>query len=120
MQPIPTVKIDISKQTGKIFAGREPSWSDLWFPPDSKVHGASMGWIWGWQHLGGPHVGPMNFAIWAPFKFLWPPEGHQKLSICDENQQGSRELLYMCMYQISLFYLNLSGHEYIKNNLTYF
>ena len=26
--------------------------------PDSKVHGANMGPIW------GPHVGPMNFAIW--------------------------------------------------------
>ena len=33
--------------------------------PDSKVHGANMGPIWGWQHPGGPHVGPMNFAIWV-------------------------------------------------------
>ena len=32
--------------------------------PDSKVHGASMGLIWGRQDRGGPHVGPMNFAIW--------------------------------------------------------
>ena len=32
--------------------------------PDSKVHGASMGPIWGRQDPGGPHVGPMNFAIW--------------------------------------------------------
>ena len=31
---------------------------------DSKVHGASMGPIWGRQDPGGPHVGPMNFAIW--------------------------------------------------------
>ena len=34
-------------------------------PPDSKVHGAHMGPIWGRQDPGGPHVGPMNFAIWA-------------------------------------------------------
>ena len=34
-------------------------------PPDSKVHGANMGPIWGWQDPGGPHFGPMNFAIWA-------------------------------------------------------
>ena len=34
-------------------------------PPDSKVRGASMGSIWGRQDPGGPHVGPMNFAIWA-------------------------------------------------------
>ena len=33
-------------------------------PPDSKVHGANMGPIWGRQDPGGPHVGPMNFAIW--------------------------------------------------------
>ena len=32
--------------------------------PDSKVHGASMGPIWGRQDPGGPHVGSMNFAIW--------------------------------------------------------
>ena len=34
-------------------------------PPDSKVHGANMGPIWGRHDPGGPHVGPMNFAIWA-------------------------------------------------------
>ena len=32
--------------------------------PDSNVHGASMGPIWGRQDPGGPHVGAMNFAIW--------------------------------------------------------
>ena len=32
--------------------------------PDSKVHGAIIGPIWGRQDPGGPHVGPMNFAIW--------------------------------------------------------
>ena len=33
--------------------------------PDSKVHGANMGPIWGQQDPGGPHVGPLNFAIWV-------------------------------------------------------
>ena len=37
--------------------------------PDSKVHGANMGPIWGRQDPCGPHVGPMNFAIW--FIWLW-------------------------------------------------
>ena len=32
--------------------------------PDSKVHGTTMGPIWGQQDPGGPHVGPMNIAIW--------------------------------------------------------
>ena len=36
--------------------------------PDSKVHGANMGPIWGRQDPGGPHVGPMNFAIWDDFR----------------------------------------------------
>ena len=31
--------------------------------PDSKVHGANIGPIWGRQDPGGPHVGPMNLAI---------------------------------------------------------
>ena len=34
--------------------------------PDSKVPGANVGPIWGRQDPGGPHVGPMNFAIWEP------------------------------------------------------
>ena len=34
--------------------------------PDNKVHGANMGPIWERQDPGGPHVGPMNFAIWDP------------------------------------------------------
>ena len=32
--------------------------------PDSKVRGANMGPPGGRQDPGGPHVGPMNFAIW--------------------------------------------------------
>ena len=33
--------------------------------PDSNVHGANMGPTWGRQDPGGPHVGPMNLAIWV-------------------------------------------------------
>ena len=33
--------------------------------PNNKIHGANMGPIWGQRNPGGPHVGPMNFAIWA-------------------------------------------------------
>ena len=38
--------------------------------PDSKVHGAIMGPIWGRQDPGGPHVGPMNFVIWVLFHIV--------------------------------------------------
>ena len=33
--------------------------------PDSKVHGANMRPSWGRQDPDGPHVGPMNFALWG-------------------------------------------------------
>ena len=39
--------------------------------PDSKVHGANMGPIWGRKDPGGPHVGPMNFAIWVGYWGIW-------------------------------------------------
>ena len=32
--------------------------------PDSKVHGANMGPVWGRQGPGGPHISHMNFTIW--------------------------------------------------------
>ena len=41
--------------------------------PDSKVHGANMGPIWGRQDPGGSHVGPMNFAIWVVIKCSFCP-----------------------------------------------
>ena len=33
--------------------------------PDSKVHGANMGPTWDLSAPDGPHVGPMNIAIWG-------------------------------------------------------
>ena len=33
--------------------------------PDSKVHGANMGPTWVLSAPPGPHIGPMNFAIWG-------------------------------------------------------
>ena len=38
--------------------------------PDSKVHEANMGPIWGQQDPGGPQVSPMNFAIWVVRKMV--------------------------------------------------
>ena len=40
---------------------------DWSYVPDSKIHGANMGPIWGQQDPGGPHVGPINFVIWCVF-----------------------------------------------------
>ena len=33
---------------------------------ESKVHGANMGPTWALSAPDGPHVGPMNLAIWGP------------------------------------------------------
>ena len=44
------------------------SYFDVWsnrVHPDNKVDEANMGPTWGRQDPGGPHVGTMNFAIWA-------------------------------------------------------
>ena len=37
--------------------------------PHSKVHGANMGPILGGHNPVGPHVGPMDLAIWDTFKY---------------------------------------------------
>ena len=41
--------------------------------PDSTIHGANMGPIWGRQDPVGPHVDPMNFASWVGFCDRNPP-----------------------------------------------
>ena len=53
--------------------------------PDSKVHGANMGPIWGQQGPGGPHVGPMNFAIWDG---IW---NHKQPFPLDHSNQKQRK-----------------------------
>ena len=47
----------------KVQAREVPQGPVLHYCPDSKVHWINMGPIWGRQDPGGPHVGPMNFAI---------------------------------------------------------
>ena len=39
-------------------------------PLIARFMGPTWGPIWGLQDPGGPHVGPMNFAIWGSSKFL--------------------------------------------------
>ena len=43
--------------------------------PNSKIHGANMGPVWGRHDPGGSHVGPMNFGIWV-WSFLSRPAGN--------------------------------------------
>ena len=48
-------------------------WPMFYLPshPDSKVCGTNMGPTWGCQGPGGPHIGPINLAIWDPMKTTW-------------------------------------------------
>ena len=39
--------------------------------PDSKVHGANMGPIWGRQDPGERHVGPMSLASWDAMHYMY-------------------------------------------------
>ena len=49
--------------------------------PDSKVYGANMGPTWARQDPGGPHVIPMNLAIWEEFHF-----GVEVVNMCQLNK----------------------------------
>ena len=75
----------------------------FWFNsfPDSKVHGANMGPIWGRQDPGGPHVGPKNFVIWVDTEW-WDSSvstgsgngllsvGHQAITWTNDNSLSIR------------------------------
>ena len=49
---------------------RFTQWIAAHSTPDSKVLGANMGPIWGRQDPCGPHVGPMNLAIWDSNQYI--------------------------------------------------
>ena len=65
--------------------------------PDVKVHGASMGPIWGRQDPVGPDIGLMNFAIWvvcavftwSPFEAIPPARHNAPVSTAVLDQHGT-------------------------------
>ena len=57
--------------------------------PDSKVHGANMGPIWGRQDPGGPHDGNINFAIWD-------------VSVSQKGWSGIYTLFFICITSFPL------------------
>ena len=73
---------------------------DLWAVsinnPDSKVHRANMGPIWGQQDPDGPHVGPMKFAIWEGLTTLLEilmPDGRSYFMLPSIKRKMGRDLL---------------------------
>ena len=73
-------------------------------PPNSKVHGANMGPIWGRQDPGGPHVGPMNFAIWACI-----PTVHSRNVNCHPVVNHSQVIIYVTVHDILRYGPHLLG-----------
>ena len=76
--------------------------------PDSQVHGAYMGTIWGRQDPGGPHVGPMNFTI------LVLSIGHFDTSIKhleDKTLNNAIHLMFSSKFQpfYSLFIMSMTS-----------
>ena len=76
--------------------------------PESKVHGANMGPIWGRQDPGGPHVGPMTFAIWV-FKWFIAKMGH-KFYGCHYDNLRCRQWQQICCHGNSRFQQKFSLH----------
>ena len=61
---------DVGKNSSHVYTEPEK----YMHTPDSKFHGAIIGPFSGRQDPGGPHVDPMNFAIWDVFQIagrLW-------------------------------------------------
>ena len=73
----------------KVYSKIIESWSSFEETiPDSKVHGAIMGPIWGRQDPDRPHVGPMNLAILDVLLYnqqcvcWWPSTDNQLVTNC--------------------------------------
>ena len=76
--------------------------------PHTKVHGANMGPIWGRQDPGGPHVGPMNFAIWDLHWSIW-----SVWSYCQQRTQRGIVFLTAIVFSMKVLcpYVDLSMCE---------
>ena len=63
----PAVRVEQRNASRVVTSRQQEQTGSLGVYSDSKVHGANTGPIWGRQGPGGPHVGPMNLAIWVGF-----------------------------------------------------
>ena len=66
----PAVRVEQRNASRVVTSRQQEQTGSLGVYSDSKVHGANMGPIWGRQDPGGPHIGPMNLAIWVGFELI--------------------------------------------------
>ena len=78
--------------------------------PDSRVHGTNVGPTWGRQDPGGPHVGPMNYAIWG--SVVWGGKKFMNKSMNLEFSVGSN------LWYSSIIWSNTCQSVYCNCNFT--
>ena len=95
------VRSELQRQASASLRGNRVAWTMDWLQsltPDNKVHGTNMGPTWGRQDPGGPHVGPMNFAIWDVIDAMCP----WIYNIHHNQGLGARTSLLRCPKQQSI------------------
>ena len=77
-----------------------------------------MGPTWGRQDPGGPHVGPMNFAIWANYWFkLWlVSSGNKPLPEPKQSNQTHPVVLYHHITSLRPPWVNVSAAKHDNGN----
>ena len=89
----------------------------LYLCPDSKVHWANMGPIWGQQDPGGPHVGPMNFAIWVCSMGTGNEKSLYLTKLCFLQNQWN---VYCAQNEMSVMSLIMQNIQFSSNGFTTF
>ena len=77
--------------------------------PDSKVHEANMGPIWGRQDPGEPHDGPMNFVILVYMMISSNGNIAALLALCEGDSKGHRYIPLTKASDADLWYLFISA-----------
>ena len=85
--------------------------------PDNKVHGANMGPTWVLSAPGGPHIGPMNPAIWVVLQISLRPHGHCH-TMPAYNKNMSQNSKYQEVQTLSLSMGSQHWHSYIHGIYT--
>ena len=94
------------------------------FPfPESKVHGTNMGPIWVLSAPDGPHVGPMNFAIWVIIQ-CWQSVSftHGSVLHWDLNQNTELSIekcVRKCLPKCWPFYSSLTHQSFVASMIPY-
>ena len=96
-----------------------------------------MGPIWGRQYPGGPHVGPMNFAVWVDLMVVQPncnspisqwifpigeqPKQHKLARTLQQLTDGCRTIFHKyCCYKKHYHYYHYNKFDFTKSLGAYY